>query len=438
MTFKDLQLIEPILKALINEGYSVPTPIQEKAIPVLLQGKDVLGCAATGTGKTAAFSIPVLQKLQIESENPSENYFNKSKTNRKPVKALILTPTRELASQIGDSFSAYGKFTSLKHTVIYGGVNQRSQTDALRKGVDILVATPGRLLDLVNQGHVNLRHVDFFILDEADRMLDMGFINDIKRVVNLIPANRQTLLFSATMPREIADLAESLLSDPVRIDIIPEAATIDLIDQHLYYADKANKTSLLIDLLNNDDVESALVFSRTKHGADKLSKNLYKAGIGCDAIHGNKSQNARQKTLQNFKRKKTRVLIATDIASRGIDISQISHVINYDLPEDAETYVHRIGRTGRAGNSGKAISFCDSGELGLLKSIQKLIGKEINVVNGHDFECQICLQKIERVKKSSAPQKTKKTIEKAIEPGQGSFKKRKRGEFWHKGRRKSA
>jgi len=438
MTFKDLQLIEPILKALINEGYSVPTPIQEKAIPILLQGKDVLGCAATGTGKTAAFSIPVLQKLQIESENPSENYFNKSKTNRKPVKALILTPTRELASQIGDSFSAYGKFTSLKHTVIYGGVNQRSQTDALRKGVDILVATPGRLLDLVNQGHVNLRHVDFFILDEADRMLDMGFINDIKRVVNLIPANRQTLLFSATMPREIADLAESLLSDPVRIDIIPEAATIDLIDQHLYYADKANKTSLLIDLLNNDDVESALVFSRTKHGADKLSKNLYKAGIGCDAIHGNKSQNARQKTLQNFKRKKTRVLIATDIASRGIDISQISHVINYDLPEDAETYVHRIGRTGRAGNSGKAISFCDSGELGLLKSIQKLIGKEINVVNGHDFECQICLQKIERVKKSSAPQKTKKTIEKAIEPGQGSFKKRKRGEFWHKGRRKSA
>ncbi|GAB1475086.1 DEAD/DEAH box helicase [Bacteroidota bacterium] len=438
MTFKDLQLIEPILKALINEGYSVPTPIQEKAIPVLLQGKDVLGCAATGTGKTAAFSIPVLQKLQIESENPSENYFNKSKTNRKPVKALILTPTRELASQIGDSFSAYGKFTSLKHTVIYGGVNQRSQTDALRKGVDILVATPGRLLDLVNQGHVNLRHVDFFILDEADRMLDMGFINDIKRVVNLIPANRQTLLFSATMPREIADLAESLLSDPVRIDIIPEAATIDLIDQHLYYADKANKTSLLIDLLNSDDVESALVFSRTKHGADKLSKNLYKAGIGCDAIHGNKSQNARQKTLQNFKRKKTRVLIATDIASRGIDISQISHVINYDLPEDAETYVHRIGRTGRAGNSGKAISFCDSGELGLLKSIQKLIGKEINVVNGHDFECQICLQKIERVKKSSAPQKTKKTIEKAIEPGQGSFKKRKRGEFWHKGRRKSA
>lgn len=438
MTFKDLQLIEPILKALINEGYSVPTPIQEKAIPVLLQGKDVLGCAATGTGKTAAFSIPVLQKLQIESENPSENYFNKSKTNRKPVKALILTPTRELASQIGDSFSAYGKFTSLKHTVIYGGVNQRSQTDALRKGVDILVATPGRLLDLVNQGYVNLRHVDFFILDEADRMLDMGFINDIKRVVNLIPANRQTLLFSATMPREIADLAESLLSDPVRIDIIPEAATIDLIDQHLYYADKANKTSLLIDLLNSDDVESALVFSRTKHGADKLSKNLYKAGIGCDAIHGNKSQNARQKTLQNFKRKKTRVLIATDIASRGIDISQISHVINYDLPEDAETYVHRIGRTGRAGNSGKAISFCDSGELGLLKSIQKLIGKEINVVNGHDFECQICLQKIERVKKSSAPQKTKKTIEKAIEPGQGSFKKRKRGEFWHKGRRKSA
>ncbi|MHC1778678.1 MAG: DEAD/DEAH box helicase [Bacteroidales bacterium] len=438
MTFKDLQLIEPILKALINEGYSVPTPIQEKAIPVLLNGEDVLGCAATGTGKTAAFSIPVLQKLQIESENPSERNFNKSKSNRKPIKALILTPTRELASQIGDSFSAYGRYTSLKHTVIFGGVSQRSQTETLRKGVDILVATPGRLLDLVNQGYVNLRHVDFFILDEADRMLDMGFINDIKRVVNLIPEKRQTLLFSATMPPEISALAESLLKQPVRIDIIPEAATVDLIDQHLYFADKADKTSLLIDLLKNDNVDSALVFSRTKHGAEKLTKNLFKAGIGCDAIHGNKSQNARQKTLLNFKRKKTRVLIATDIASRGIDINQISHVINYDLPEDAETYVHRIGRTGRAGNSGKAISFCDSGELGLLKSIQKLIGKEISVVNGHDFECQVCLQKVERIKKSTAPQTAKKSIEKISDSGQGSFKKRKRGDFWHKGRRKSA
>jgi len=451
MTFKDLQLIEPILKALINEGYSVPTPIQEKAIPVLLKGEDVLGCAATGTGKTAAFSIPVIQKLHIESEYPAEKNLNKAKSNRKPIKALVLTPTRELASQIGDSFSAYGKFTSLKHTVIYGGVSQKSQTEALRRGVDILVATPGRLLDLVNQGYVNLRYVDFFILDEADRMLDMGFINDIKRVVNLIPENRQTLLFSATMPVEIADLAESLLKNPVRIDIIPEATTVDLIDQHLYFADKADKTSLLIDLLNNDNVDSALVFSRTKHGADKLSKNLYKAGIGCDAIHGNKSQNARQKTLQNFKRKKTRVLIATDIASRGIDISQISHVINYDLPEDAETYVHRIGRTGRAGKSGKAISFCDSGELGLLKSIQKLIGKEINVVKGHDFECQVCLQKIERIKKSTAPKALKVTVEKGNDRTPGSFKndeneslrsrnrnKRKRGDFWRKGRRKSA
>ncbi len=438
MTFKDLQLIEPILKALIDQGYSVPTPIQEKAIPVLLKGEDVLGCAATGTGKTAAFSIPVLQKLQIESENHSEKIFNKKKSNRKPVRALILTPTRELASQIGDSFNAYGKYTSLKHTVIYGGVSQKSQTEALKKGVDILVATPGRLLDLVNQGHVNLRYVDFFILDEADRMLDMGFINDIKRVVNLIPENRQTLLFSATMPPEISALAESLLKQPVRIDIIPEASTVDLIDQHLYFADKADKTSLLIDLLINDNVDSALVFSRTKHGAEKLSKNLYRAGIGCDAIHGNKSQNARQKTLLNFKRKKTRVLIATDIASRGIDINQISHVINYDLPEDAETYVHRIGRTGRAGNSGKAISFCDSSELGLLKSIQKLIGKDINVVNGHDFECQVCLQKIERIKKSSAPKKSKRDIEKVSVPEQNSFKKRKRGDFWHKGRRKSA
>jgi ATP-dependent RNA helicase RhlE len=451
MTFKDLQLIEPVLRALINEGYSVPTPIQEKAIPVLLKGEDVLGCAATGTGKTAAFSIPVIQKLYNKSISIKESKVNSSFPGKKQINALILTPTRELASQIGDSFSAYGKFTTLKHTVIYGGVSQKSQTEALKRGVDILIATPGRLLDLINQGYINLRNIEFFILDEADRMLDMGFINDIKRVVKLIPEKRQTLLFSATMPAEIAELAETLLQNPVRIDIVPEAATVDLIDQHLYYADKANKTSLLIDILNNDNVDSALVFSRTKHGADKLSRNLFKAGIGCDAIHGNKSQNARQKSLLNFKRKKTKVLIATDIASRGIDISQISHVINYDLPEDAETYIHRIGRTGRAGQSGKAISFCDSGELGLLKSIQKLIGRDINVIKGHEFECQVCVQKVERIKISTAPSKAKKVIEKVNENLTGSYRKddnsrfktkgrdkKRRGDFWHKGRKKSA
>lgn len=445
MTFNELQIIEPILKALINEGYSIPTPIQEQAIPILLKGRDILGCAQTGTGKTAAFSIPIIQKLYEKRDVAVVNTGRNSKKQRKNIKALVLTPTRELAAQIGDSFSSYGKFTSLKHTVIYGGVRQRSQTDAIRNGVDILVATPGRLLDLVNQGHVNLRHIEFFVLDEADRMLDMGFITDIKRVIDLIPQNRQTLLFSATMPSEISSLAESLLNNPVKVEVTPAEATVDLIDQYLYFADRGDKTPLLIDLLNDDDVESALIFSRTKHGADKLSKSLTRAGINCDAIHGNKSQNARQKSLLDFKKKRTRVLVATDIAARGIDINQISHVINYDLPEAAETYVHRIGRTGRAGYSGVALSFCDSGELGMLKSIQKLIGKDINVVAGHEFECALCVEKIERLKKSvakgkerggSSPQTVVGTQEKS---SSNRYKgKRTKGEFWQKGRRRSA
>jgi len=397
MTFNNLSLIEPILKALINEGYIVPTPIQEQAIPVLLEGKDVLGCAQTGTGKTAAFAIPIIQKL---TENAAPQMFGKKHNKRQPIRALVLTPTRELAVQVSESFAKYGRYTGLKHTVVYGGVSQRSQTDALRNGIDIVIATPGRLLDLINQGYINLSLIEHFVLDEADLMLDMGFITDIQKIIALLPQNKQTLLFSATMPNEILSLAQSLLHDPVKIEVTPSSTTVEAIDQFLYFADKGRKTDLLIDILETQATDSVLVFSRTKHGADKLSKNLLRAGIVCDAIHGNKSQSARQKSLLNFKKKRTRVLVATDIAARGIDISQISHVVNFDLPETPETYVHRIGRTGRAGYSGTAFSFCDSGEIGLLKSIQKLIGKDIDVVKGHDFECAVCIEKVERMQRS--------------------------------------
>lgn len=376
MTFKELNLIEPILKALDTEGYSTPTPIQQQAIPVILQKKDILGCAQTGTGKTAAFSIPIIQLLE-----------GKVRSGRsKEIKALILTPTRELAIQIGESFAAYGRHTSLRHTVIFGGVGQKPQTDTLRAGIDILIATPGRLLDLIGQGYINLKHLDFFVLDEADRMLDMGFIHDIKRILPLLPEKRQTLFFSATMPTTIASLANSILTNPVRVEVTPVSSTVDMIDQYLYFAETNQKRDLLIDLLRDTSKESVLVFSRTKHGADKIAKLLCKAGIGSEAIHGNKSQNARQRALANFKNRTTRVLIATDIAARGIDVDQLSHVINYDLPDVPETYVHRIGRTGRAGYSGVAITFCDSEEVPMLRDIQKLIGKTINVVDGHGFE----------------------------------------------------
>ncbi|MDD3273891.1 MAG: DEAD/DEAH box helicase [Bacteroidales bacterium] len=385
MTFDNLEIIEPLLRALNHEGYSTPTPIQQQAIPVILKNHDVLGCAQTGTGKTAAFSIPILQNI----------YKADRKGNRREVKALVLTPTRELAVQIDESFAAYGRYTDLRHTVIYGGVGQRSQTDALRRGVDILVATPGRLLDLMDQGYVDLRRVEFFVLDEADRMLDMGFIHDIRRVVSKIPQKRQTLLFSATMPDEIAHLAESILRDPVRIEVTPAASTVDTIEQFLYYADREHKMPLLVDLLKDQSKESVLIFSRTKHGADKIAKNLLREGIRSDAIHGNKSQTARQIALKKFKSKKIRVLIATDIASRGIDIDNLSHVINYDLPEDPESYVHRIGRTGRAGMSGIALSFCDNKERTLLKSIQKLIGKKLNILE-HELAISEAIQKPER------------------------------------------
>ncbi|NCB19182.1 MAG: DEAD/DEAH box helicase [Bacteroidia bacterium] len=444
MTFKDLNIIEPVLEALIKEGYTTPTPIQEQAIPVLLQGRDVLGCAQTGTGKTAAFSIPIIQKLVSDRSN---SFGEPSKKEKKKIKALILTPTRELASQIGDSFAKYGKFASLKHTVVFGGVGQRSQTDALKKGVDILVATPGRLLDLAGQGYINFSNIEFFVLDEADRMLDMGFITDIEKIIKKIPAERQTLLFSATMPMEISSLAESLLNEPVKIEVTPVSSTVDTIDQYIYFTRKENKGDLLLDILGDNFVESALIFSRTKHGADKLSRNLAKAGINADSIHGNKSQSAREKSLLNFKRKRTRVLVATDIASRGIDISQISHVINYDLPEDPETYVHRIGRTGRAGYEGTALSFCDISETGLLKSIQKLIGRDIPVIEEHSFNCEECVIRMARIKKSiSSPKEVKRDVKASDQndnqrrtySGKSRKGKRANGQFWHKGRKKSA
>jgi len=374
MTFKELNVIEPILKALIQEGYSTPTPIQQESIPIILNNSDILGCAQTGTGKTAAFSIPILQKL----------YSNVKQGSRKEIKALIITPTRELAIQIDESFASYGRYTSLRHTVVYGGVGQRPQTDALRRGVDILIATPGRLLDLIDQGYVNLRAIEFFVLDEADRMLDMGFIHDIKRILQMLPTNRQTLMFSATMPKEISSLAKSMLRDPVSVAVTPVSSTVDSIDQYVYFAERKEKTPLLIDLLKDKNKESVLVFSRTKHGADRIAKELCRAGIGTDAIHGNKSQTARQNALSRFKTHTTRVLIATDIAARGLDIEQLSHVVNYDLPDVPETYIHRIGRTGRAGYGGVALSFCDREELPQLRSIQKLLGKKISVVNAHN------------------------------------------------------
>jgi len=370
MTFENLEIIEPLMRALNHEGYSTPTPIQQQAIPVILNNHDILGCAQTGTGKTAAFSIPILQNI----------YKSEKNGKKRVLKALILAPTRELALQISESFASYGRYTDLKHTVIFGGVGQRPQTDALRKGVEILVATPGRLLDLMGQGYVDLRNIEFFVLDEADRMLDMGFIHDIQRIVSKLPQKRQTLLFSATMPDEIAHLAQSILRDPVRVDVTPPSSTVDTIEQYLYYADREHKMPLLVDLLRDESKESVLIFSRTKHGADKIAKNLLREGIRSDAIHGNKSQTARQIALKKFKSKKIRVLIATDIASRGIDINSLSHVINYDLPEDPESYVHRIGRTGRAGMSGIALSFCDTKERTLLKSIQKLIGKKLDIL----------------------------------------------------------
>ncbi len=376
MLFQDLNLIEPILRALKTEGYTTPTPIQEQAIPIILQHKDLLGCAQTGTGKTAAFAIPILQLLYQDRLQHKE---------QKTIKAIILTPTRELAIQINESFAAYGKHTGLKHLVIFGGVSQNPQVDALRRGVDILVATPGRLLDLMNQRFVKLDHIKMLVLDEADRMLDMGFVNDVKKIIAKVPAKRQTLFFSATMPNEIQQLANTILSHPEKVEVTPISSTADTIQQSLFYVEKSDKRSLLIHVLKDKNIKTALVFTRTKHGADKVVKDLTRVGITAEAIHGNKSQNARQRALTNFKNRTTRVLIATDIAARGIDIDELTHVINYELPNIPETYVHRIGRTGRAGASGIALSFCDEEEIEFLKDIHKLIGKNIPVNEAHPY-----------------------------------------------------
>ncbi len=379
MHFQELNLIEPIRKALAAEGYQRPTPIQAQSIPHALQGKDLLGCAQTGTGKTAAFSIPMLQLLHGRSGNASGS---------RPIKGLILTPTRELAIQIGESIAVYGRHLPLKHLVIFGGVPQGAQVRALRAGTDILVATPGRLLDLIGQQIIRLDRVEIFVLDEADRMLDMGFIHDVRKVIKLLPAKRQTLFFSATMPPEIQKLSDAILTKPVQVAVTPVSSTAETVAQSMYFVDRNDKRKLLAHLLKHTALDSTLVFTRTKHGADKVVKELDRVGIPSAAIHGNKSQNARQLALKRFKSGELRVLIATDIAARGIDVEALSHVINYELPDVAETYVHRIGRTGRAGASGKAISFCDAEEKDELKQIHKLLGREIPVVTEHPFPAE--------------------------------------------------
>ncbi len=380
MSFESLNLIEPIKLALAAQGYTIPTPIQQQAIPIVLEGKDLLGVAQTGTGKTAAFSIPIIQKL----------YQNRdlNRKGRRKIKALIVTPTRELAIQIDESIAAYGANTDLRHTVIFGGVKQGRQTDELHNGVDILVATPGRLLDLITQGFVSLSAVEIFVLDEADRMLDMGFVHDVKRLITLLPKQRQSLFFSATMPDEIVKLASTILNNPSSVSVTPVSSTADTINQFLYYVDKKDKNALLLDILKDPKIETALVFTRTKHGADKVVKVLLAKGIKAEAIHGNKAQNARQRALTNFKSKETRVLVATDIAARGIDVDDLAFVINFEIPNIPETYVHRIGRTGRAGANGTALSFCEDEELGYLKDIQRLIGKKIPLIEDHPYAIQ--------------------------------------------------
>ncbi len=376
MTFNELQLVEPILQALNEEGYTNPTQIQEKAIPIVLEGTDLLGCAQTGTGKTAAFAIPIIQMLSQQQRE-------------KGIKALIITPTRELAIQIGESFASYGRNLKIKHTVIFGGVTQSSQVNAIRNGVDVLIATPGRLLDLIGQGFIKLNQLQFFVLDEADRMLDMGFVNDVKKIIKIIPEKRQSLFFSATMPPTIMQLASSILKDPERVEVTPVSSTAEIISQEVYFVDKKNKPALLVDILQDTTIKAALVFTRTKHGADRVVRFLEKQKIKAASIHGNKSQNARQKALANFKTGEIRVLVATDIAARGIDIEELAFVVNYELPNIPETYVHRIGRTGRAGNSGKAISFCDYEEKAYLKDIEKLIQLKINVNDAHFYPMEV-------------------------------------------------
>ena len=372
MQFDDLQLDKPLLRAVKAEGHSKPTPIQEKAIPHVLSNRDVIGCARTGTGKTAAFALPILQNLG-------------TKSHTRYIRVLVLSPTRELATQIGENFKSYARHTPLKQTVIFGGVGQHPQVQAIKKGVDILVATPGRLLDLMNQGIVKLNRVEIFVLDEADRMLDMGFIHDMKRVIKQLPKKRQTLLFSATMPQAIQDFADTILIDPVRVEVNPQSSTAEKIDQSIFLVENNNKRNLLKHLLQNPELERVLVFMRTKHRANNLAKQLSRGRMKAEAIHGNKSQTARTRALQNFKDGKTRVLVATDIAARGLDIDDVTHVVNYDLPNIPESYVHRIGRTARAQASGIAYSFVSVDERAYLKDIEKLIGERIPIVEAHPF-----------------------------------------------------
>ncbi len=376
MRFEDLKIIAPIIKALKGENYVEPTSIQEKAIPLLLEGNDVLGSAQTGTGKTAAFAIPILQHLALDQEQNNGS---------QKIKALIITPTRELAIQIGDSFTTYGKFTNITNTVIFGGVSQRKQTDALRRGVDILVATPGRLLDLMNQGHISLEDVKYFVLDEADRLLDMGFIHDIRKIIAELPAQRQSLFFSATLPKDIVALSKKILKNPKKVEVSPVSSTAETVQQYLYYTNKSSKKKLLLHILKDQKMDQVLLFSRTKHGADKIARNLKKKQIKAAVIHGNKAQNQRQKALNKFKAGEIRVLVATDIAARGIDIDKLKHVINYDVPNVAETYVHRIGRSGRAGEEGTAISICEPEENAYIKDIEKLIKQKITLVENNPF-----------------------------------------------------
>lgn len=397
LQFKDLNLITPIQKALEKEQYSIPTPIQERAIPSILAGRDLLGCAQTGTGKTAAFAIPILQILSHEKRASRQD---------RHIKALILAPTRELAIQIGESFEAYGHYLNLKTVVVYGGVSQNQQTNALRAGVDILVATPGRLLDLISQGYIKIQHVEMFVLDEADRMLDMGMVHDVKRIIAQLPRKRQSMLFSATMPQEVSQLVNSILINPVKIEVKKRASTEKGIKQVVYFVDGKDKVSLLAHLLENKSIISALVFVRTKHKADRVAKALVKEGIKAQAIHGDKSQLARQSALNGFKNREFRVLVATDVAARGIDVEELSHVVNFDLPNIPETYVHRIGRTGRAGKGGIAISFCDNQEKPYLKDIEKLLSKSIEVIRNHPYPLMnMVLEQNRAMEKKEKPKK---------------------------------
>lgn len=403
-SFNTLDLIEPVLRAVEEEGYTIPTPIQSKAIPLILKGRDLLGCAQTGTGKTAAFAVPILQMMSAK-----QTYEKKRK-----VKGLILTSTRELAIQIEESFNSYGRHLNLKNKVIFGGVSQHAQVSALKSGVDIIIATPGRLLDLMGQGYISLKDIEYFVLDEADRMLDMGFIHDIKKVLAVLPKKRQSLFFSATMPPEIVKLAGTILVNPAEVSVTPVSSTVDTIDQYVYFVDRVNKNKLLVDILKDKKIKTALVFTRTKHGADKVVKVLQKMNVTAEAIHGNKAQNARQRALSNFKSQATRVLVATDIAARGIDVDNLEYVINFEMSNIAEMYVHRIGRTGRAGAKGTSYSFCDAEEKAYLKDVEKLISKKIPVIDEHPYPL-INHNPIKEVKKPFVRKPSENSVKKAAE-----------------------